>query len=158
MILGVDPGRAKVGWALVREDINGFDPAALILSGVVPSAEADAFASVWSSPAEEWEERLSSVGKVYERRSPVPERGSLTLVVLGGGTGSAEMRPRFRLPVVTVDERGTTLLAGKLYWRLHEPALWQRLLLPRFMWLPPREVDDLAAWAIAVSGAAKSKK
>ena len=53
--------------------------------------------------------------------------------------------------IITVDERNTTLEARSLYWRLHRPGIFVRLL-PEGMRVPPRVIDDLAAWAVALRG------
>lgn len=73
-------------------------------------------------------------------------------VVVGSGTGSAELLARLAARGVEaqlVDERGTTLEARDLYFRDHPPRpplAW----LPRGLWVPPRPVDDYAAYAIAL--------
>ncbi|MDR3231544.1 MAG: hypothetical protein LBT65_08885 [Synergistaceae bacterium] len=75
-------------------------------------------------------------------------------MALGNGTGSreaAECVMRFGLKMFLVDERGTTLAARDLYWKLHRPGLWRRCL-PRSLWAPPGILDDMAAWAIALRG------
>jgi hypothetical protein len=47
----------------------------------------------------------------------------------------------------TADEYGTTLKGRELYWKLHPPkGLWK--LVPTSLRTPPRDIDDLAAWAI----------
>jgi hypothetical protein len=143
MILGVDPGRNKMGWALTTSEGN------LILSGVCPVTELDVFLKALSRPAGEWEKELSVW--IYERRSFVRETG-LRYAALGNGTGSREIASRFAqfdLKTVLIEEKGSTLMARDLYWRFHCPAWWQRCL-PRSLWIPPREVDDLAAWSIAL--------
>ncbi|MDR1048357.1 MAG: hypothetical protein LBL51_01275, partial [Synergistaceae bacterium] len=143
--LGLDPGRNKAGWALVGR--NG----GLILSGLFPVSETEAFLEVWFCPAKDWERGLAAW--TVERRFPVPGSGEgVECAVLGDGTGSREMaevlrRMGFRTKLV--DERGTTLAAQKLYWALHAPRWWQ-CCLPRFMRFPPRSVDDLAAWAVVL--------
>jgi hypothetical protein len=45
------------------------------------------------------------------------------------------------------DERMTTLEARGLYWALHPPRGMYRII-PKSLRVPPRNLDDLAAWAI----------
>jgi RNase H-fold protein (predicted Holliday junction resolvase) len=75
------------------------------------------------------------------------QQGLIAAVVLGNGTGSSHWQQQLaclRLPVVLVDEAGTTLAARQRYWQLEPPRGWQRLL-PKGMRLPPRDVDDVVA-------------
>ncbi len=149
MILGLDPGRDKVGWAFV-----GLDKA-LLLSGIFPASDRALFWRALRASSRD-EEALSAW--VLER----PFRGSgfpfPSAFVVGKGTCGDELvadlrRQAFGCRVLCVDERNTTLEARELYWRLHAPSWWQRFL-PRALWIPPRPLDDLAAWAIAMRGEA----
>lgn len=115
---GLDPGRSKCG--LVRSDQDGLE----ILSAGVLEPEI-----CWRQ-LEQW-----------------CQQGLIAAVVLGNGTGSSHWQQqlaRLRLPVVLVDEAGTTLAARQRYWQLEPPRGWQRLL-PKGMRLPPRDVDDVVA-------------
>jgi hypothetical protein len=147
MILGIDPGRDKTGWALVHRGGE------LVLSGIVLASEAELFSEIWICPASEWQEAL--VAWTYERRSSVScfdNVPGLEYIALGDGTGSHEMARKFcrlNVKLVLVNEKRTTLEARDRYWMLHQPALWQRCL-PRRLRIPPRAVDDLAAWVIAL--------
>jgi hypothetical protein len=138
-----------MGWALVPEGGN------LLLSGMLPAGDFSFFMAAFALPSSKWAEE---VGRwTYERVSDVPEGERIECVVLGNGTGSAkteEQLARLGIRVLLVDERGTTLAARDLYWRRHSPAPWQRLL-PRCLRLPPRILDDMAAWAIALRGVEK---
>ena len=143
MILGLDPGRNKIGWALV--DCEG----KLILSGIFLVSELEVFLEILERPADKWEEELAFW--THERQSSVPE-SEVAYVALGDGTGSRDTAlrlGRLRRRMVLVDERETTLAARELYWRLHGPVWWQRIL-PRSLRIPPRNVDDMAAWGIAL--------
>jgi hypothetical protein len=149
VILGIDPGRSKIGWALATLEGN------LILSGTCLIKDLDAFLGVLKRPADKWEKELA--GWVCERflSASDPE---LDYIALGDGTGSGEIAVRcaqFDLKTVCVGEKGTTIAARDLYWRFHRPAWWQRWL-PRSLWVPPRNVDDFAAWAIVLRSVAKS--
>jgi hypothetical protein len=145
VILGLDPGRGKTGFAFVGAD------GALVLSGIFPSRDGEGF---WAAlNGGECHESDSFAPWLRERPSGVQVGFTLTRVAVGNGTcGSAlcaEARRRVRCPVAKVDECGTTLEARTLYWRLHRPAWWQSLL-PYGLRVPPRPLDDLAAWAIVL--------
>lgn len=74
----------------------------------------------------------------------------LAAVVLGNGTSSRQWQrdladlADLAVPVLLVDEWGTTLAARQRYWQLWPPRGWRRLL-PTGLRLPPRDLDDLAA-------------
>jgi len=71
----------------------------------------------------------------------------LAAVVLGNGTSSRQWQRDLvdlALPVLLVDEWGTTLAARQRYWQLWPPRGWRRLL-PVGLRLPPRDLDDVAA-------------
>ena len=70
----------------------------------------------------------------------------MSVVVLGDGTGSHHWQQRLagELPVLLVDERGSTLAARSRYWQL-EPARGWRRLLPEGLRQPPRDWDDVVA-------------
>jgi RNase H-fold protein (predicted Holliday junction resolvase) len=114
----LDPGRSKCG--LVRCDAGGTE----ILSAGVLDPE-----SCWQQ-LQQWQ-----------------QQGLIAAVVLGNGTGSDHWRQRLTqltLPVLLVDEAGTTLAARQRFWQL-EPARGWRRLLPQGLRLPPRDVDDVVA-------------
>ena len=144
MILGVDPGRDKIGWALVDYDGDLFS------SGICSVSEQELFLTALSRGPGHWEHELSPW--VTEKKglcATQPE--GLSLVAIGDGTGSREavkLFERLGIQIVVVDESGTTLEARGLYWSLHVLPWWKRRL-PRIMWFPPRPLDDLAAWVIA---------
>lgn len=73
-------------------------------------------------------------------------------VVLGDGTGSralaAALRGRGLCPEL-VDETGTSEMARLLYWRRYPPRGVGRLV-PVGLRVPPRPIDDFAAYAIAL--------
>lgn len=149
LILGLDPGHDKIGFAFV--DVGG----ELLLSGILPSKDREAFWALLRRKdcavrtlAPWLKERLNDVEK---------ERFIPKLIVLGNGTCSdvlaRELRACAPCGLLVVDERDTTLEARTLYWRLHRPTLWQ-MLLPRGLRVPLRPLDDLAAWAIALRGMA----
>lgn len=73
-------------------------------------------------------------------------------VVVGGGTGSRKLAATLRAvghePEV-IDEASTTIEARVLYY-LHNPPRGLTRLLPRGMRSPPVQLDDFAAYAIAL--------
>ena len=143
-VLGVDPGRDKIGWALVDYDGN------LFLSGICPISEQEFFLTALTRSSDRWEHELSPW--VTEKAGTCVSRAEkLSVVAVGNGTGGSEavkLFERLGVQMVVVDEDGTTLEAQRLYWRLHVPSWWQRCL-PRVMRFPSRPLDDLAALAIA---------
>ena len=149
VVLGLDPGRDKIGFAAARRDKS------LLFSGILPSRED----AVWERALgrEEGIKEIFEIFSPWLRECPASNTKGLklSLIVVGNGTCSGLLLQRVRrcakCEVLCVDERGTTLEARKLYWRLHRPAWWQRLL-PQGIRVPPRPLDDLAAWAIAHRG------
>ncbi len=122
MILGIDPGTRKCGYALVA--VCGQAPAEL---GIVATGELAA-----------------AMQEVVRRFAP-------SAIALGGGTHARAVGEQLALlgiPVEIVDERATTLLARQRYFAAHPPSGWRRLV-PRGMLLPPRPIDDYAAVLIA---------
>lgn len=144
VILGLDPGRDKTGWALVRSTGD------LVFSGIFPTPETSVFLKIAGMPPQLWEEKFSVW--LCERRASITGKDTIECIAVGNGTGSGEIVRKANesgLKTFLVDETGTTLKARELYWRLHRPAWWQRCL-PRSLRVPPRVLDDLAAWAIAL--------
>ena len=143
MVLGIDPGRDKIGWALANYDGD------LFLSGICLVSEQEFFLTALTSGSDRWEYELSPwVTEKTGTRVWQPEK--LSLVAVGNGTGSpmaVKLFERLGVQITVVDESGTTLEARGLYWSLHVPCWWQKCL-PRAMRFPPRPLDDLAAWVI----------
>lgn len=116
-LAGLDPGRSKCG--LVLTDASRcFVVEALVLS-----------------PEASWE-RL----QLWQRRP------GLAAVVVGNGTGSGSWCQRLGslLPLITVEEWGSTLAARERFWQLEQPRGWRRLL-PVGLRQPPRDWDDVVA-------------
>jgi hypothetical protein len=141
MLAGIDPGREKFGWAMVESDGR------LLLSGIAPRGDFNtwleaATAGTTGGFAEWVRERY-----FFELQLPPCEK-----ILLGSGTGMKEMAEKIRLknePFETVPEAYSTLRARKLYWILHPPRGLVRLL-PLSFRVPPRPVDDLAAWRLVL--------
>jgi len=146
MLLGIDPGKSKCGWALVHHD------GSLYASGIIPS----------HIPAE-WFEALALVGEQRIRllqpwiseKSDFSSNEHVTSIILGAGTGSKEIKEQLEnkyshSKIVLIEEKFTTLKARNLYWNLHPPIGFRRFL-PMFLLNPSRDIDDLAAWAIVLN-------
>ena len=145
MLLGIDPGINKCGWALVN--FNG----TLYASGIIPS----------DMPVD-WFLALSLVGELRVRllqpwtKEP-PDSFSdenVACIILGTGTGSKRIKEQLKnyyseSEIILTEEKFTTLKARDLYWQLHPPRGFWRLLPISILGIP-RDIDDLAAWAIAL--------
>jgi RNase H-fold protein (predicted Holliday junction resolvase) len=121
LVLGIDPGRSKAGFAVLRSD------GGVIASGIEP------------------------LGALRDRLSPIVAGGGIDTIALGRGTNSRAVRgllDGLGLPIVWVDEFETSRLARTLYFADHPPRGWRRLI-PVGLQLPDRPVDDYAAIAIA---------
>ncbi|MEA3508187.1 MAG: hypothetical protein U9R40_04615 [Synergistota bacterium] len=139
MIVSVDPGTCKFGWAVAN------DQGDLAASGVMHADDLEGLFDILLSfdaaslkkAAEEWIPRNLCLE-------------SEMVLLLGSGTGH---RPFLKLleerglSPVMVAEDYSTLEARKSYWRLHPPTGFRKLL-PESMRAPPRPIDDLAAWII----------
>ena len=140
MILAFDPGRDKTGFALIKDDGE------LIFSGIFPSSERKKFfEALLNESVDEF---------IIEKISETPNFiGHVKFIAIGNGTSSKEFyqeaERNLKLEIKIVDERNTTLEARNLYWKIHKPNFWTRLL-PKGLRVPPRVLDDLAAWAIAI--------
>ena len=136
MYLGIDPGRQKFGWALTEE--NG----AFCASGIVQADELELFAQIVAEAPE----------KLIDWRieGEVPLGFRVRKVFCGDGTGHAaylETLLAWQLDAELVQETNTTLEARDLYWKLHRPTGLRRLV-PVSLLVPPRCIDDLAAYCI----------
>lgn len=139
-LLGIDPGREKFGWAF------GSVEKGLLCSGI---GEAVSF-HLWVAEVLK-EKNFAPLRKTL--REGAPENlvfpGDFR-IVLGSGTGSpffGNILKEALCPFCWGEEAYSTMEARKLYWDLHPPQGIRRLL-PRSLLVPPRPVDDLAAWHI----------
>jgi RNase H-fold protein (predicted Holliday junction resolvase) len=122
MLLGVDPGTRKCGYAIIER--LGAPPLTLGIA-----------------PLDEFRERLESLRRAWP----------IEIVAIGAGTNASVVSTAVReagLPFVLVDERETTLQARARFFVDHPPRGWRRLV-PRGMLLPDRPIDDYAALLIA---------
>ena len=142
MILALDPGRDKTGFAFV--DMQGN----LLASGIFASSERDRFFENFDGTISFLEGNAENIANSHVK-----------FIALGDGTGSREFHDYVKrvtdCEIKIVNERNTTLEARSLYWRLHKPNLLMRLI-PRNMRVPARILDDLAAWAIALRALRKN--
>lgn len=134
---GIDPGRYKIGVAFVEGE-------RLLFSAIIPkSAETFLFRSL--------KDRNWEILHPWKKEGDIKylEERMLEKIYLGNGTSSEELRELLSgiSEFEITDEYGTTLKGRELYWKLHPPKrLWK--LIPTSLRTPPREIDDLAAWAI----------
>ncbi|NLI76595.1 MAG: RuvX/YqgF family protein [Candidatus Riflebacteria bacterium] len=123
VVLAVDPGTDKIGWAVVGYDLRVHE-------------QGIAFVS----------EFHRVVKRVIAERRP-------EIMVMGAGTAGALVMKvlcdlQVELPVRIGDEYKTTEEARRRYFADHPPTgLWR--LVPLGLQLPPRPVDDYAAVIIA---------
>ena len=149
IVLGIDPGRDKTGFAFA--DSQG----ALIASGIFPTNQHMGFFAAVKAGRKSLTQWLTEGDS-----DSLPEdlTASVKFIAVGDGTHSRDFAELLRnnLPctLLTVDERNTTLEARNLYWTIHTPSFWTRLL-PEGLRVPNRVLDDLAAWAIALRGLKK---
>ena len=125
--MGVDPGSAKCGIAVVERQQTGHPR---ILFRSVVSTENIA-------------EEIQSVERAFN-----PD-----VVVVGDGTRSKPIQAAIReaLPgksMLIVDERDTSIRARERYW-MENPRRWWRRFLPSTLLTPPDPVDDYVAVIIA---------
>lgn len=121
-VLGIDPGTRKAGFALI--DPGAASPLAM---GIEP------------------------VASLIPRLEPLVKECRLRAVALGAGTNAALLRgllEAFGAPVHLIDETDTTYRARALYFVDHPPRGWRRLI-PLGLQVPPRPIDDYAAFLIA---------
>ena len=138
--LSVDPGIQKFGWAFMEGQL-------LLCSGISPTSSIAVFLKNIEEYRWEYLDDFILEGKLDIVRGKCVDR-----VFLGDGTGMNMFKAHLRgvFPDVTVvDERNSTLEARLTYWELHPPRGWRRLL-PMSLQTPPRPVDDLAAYGIAL--------
>ena len=122
MILGIDPGTRKCGYAVIAS--AGAKPAAI---GIVETGALPDFVR----------------GLISQH--------PIDTIALGSGTHAppvAALLAGCGLPVHIVNEHETTLRARARYFTDCPPRGWRRLV-PRGMLLPPRPIDDYAALLIA---------
>ena len=119
-VLAIDPGREKCGVAV------------LAAGGSILTQEIVATAAL-----------ADAVDTLATAHDPI--------IIMGNGTTSTEAQARIEAlgrTVTLVDEYRTTDAAKQLYWEVHPPCGWRRLV-PRGMLVPPVPVDDFVAVILA---------
>mgnify|MGYP002654654466 CR=1 FL=1 len=122
--IGFDPGKDKCGLALRQERAGA--TGVILLRSVVASSQA-----------------IDQIRQWLETYPP-------QAVILGDRTTSKQWQAKLRQafpdgpPIVTVNERNSTLEARDRYWVYHPPRGLARLI-PLGMRTPPVPVDDLVA-------------
>ena len=142
MILAFDPGRDKTGFAVVNSDGE------LIFSGIFLSSQREKFFENFLTGKNLDEFIIENPENFSDFQNLRPR---IDFIVIGNGTRSKEFLESAKIlnfEIKIVDERNTTLEARNLYWKLHKPGFFTRLL-PKGLRVPHRVLDDLAAWAIA---------
>ena len=141
LILGIDPGRDKTGFAFVNFEGE------LISSGIFISSEREKFFDILINN-ENISEYIIEGGHENLMKS-------VSFIAVGNGTNSKNfydfMKNKLKneIEIKVFDEKNTTLEARKLYWKIHKPGFFVKLL-PENMRVPKRILDDLAAWAIVL--------
>lgn len=128
-LLAIDPGRQKCGIAVV-EFRDAIDRDGTILFRAIEAADS-----------------------LRERLHPIVEEFAPGEIALGNSTASPDLLRDLPLlfphiAVVSVGEAHSTLEARALYWRVHAPRGWRRLV-PLSLQTPPEAIDDFAAVVIA---------
>jgi len=123
LYLGIDPGKDKCGFALLKNDQTP------VLLEIVGTKEFDKF-----------------LKELYDEYR-------FGLIILGTGTYSRKIEKRIRKlnlsPVVLIDEKNTTIQAEKRF-REDHPLKGYKKFLNKFLdWRPAENVDDYAAFIIA---------
>jgi RNase H-fold protein (predicted Holliday junction resolvase) len=126
MLIGFDPGRDKCGVAIMAPSSVKPSQGEVLLHEVVASAQAI--------------DRLRQLIQTY---APIAR------LILGDQTASKFWRAQLSaafpgLPIVTVDERHSSLEARDRYWQMYPSTGWMRLL-PQGLKQPPRPIDDIVA-------------
>lgn len=134
---GIDPGRHKIGVAFTEGD-------RLLFSAIIPKLSEEVL--LLSFKKRNWEAL-----DVWKKEGDLKflEGRVLEKIFLGNGTSSEDLNKLLGsiCELEITDEYGTTLKGRELYWKLHPPkGLWK--LVPLSLRTPPRDIDDLAAWAI----------
>jgi hypothetical protein len=132
----IDPGREKFGVALGT-------PEKLDFAAIMPRAELNTALDCLKSG------NCASLG-AWATEGNNTDAGAFELIFIGDGTSHGEyvkLMNAKNIEYKIIAERMTTLEARGLYWTLHPPTGLARLI-PLSLRVPPRPIDDFAAWAI----------
>jgi len=149
IVLGIDPGSCKCGYAVVSLNANEDSPktACRVPVSGIPAPAAESL-----SPKIELIEKgivkLEDLSKILTRLAELnPE-----LIVLGDGTNVKKIQETIEkifpnIPVEIEKERDTTLKARERYFKEHPPkGIWK--LVPISLQTPSDPIDDYAALLI----------
>ena len=134
---GIDPGRHKIGVAFAEGD-------RLLFTAIIPKSSEEVLLK--SLKENNW--KVLVIWRKEGDLKYMKDR-KLEKICLGNGTSSEELSRLLSgiCELEITDEYGTTLKGREMYWKLHPPkGLWK--LIPVSLRTPPRDIDDLAAWAI----------
>lgn len=125
-ILAIDPGNAKCGIAVVRDE----DGKMRMIHG-----------------------EIVETPQLADALLRLKEEHEFDLVVIGNGTTSrtAQEVVRQTLPgraILIVDEKDTSIRARERYWEYHPRRGWRRLI-PSSLQVPPEPVDHYVALILA---------
>lgn len=143
---GIDPGQDKFGLAITEND-------ELLFSAVIPIERLENTVALlssgrWSGLSVWGQEKFISPVEL----DSIGEQAKSMFFYIGNGTGSEAVQKRMReagLRCLIIDESYTTEEGRVLYWHLHQPrGLWR--FVPTTLRVPPRPIDDMAAWAIII--------
>lgn len=140
-LLALDPGKNKFGWAFVA--LQGD----LLASGIIPCLRLEELLDGLLNG-----DLRQLAPAIRERRGNAERLDPPGTILLGSGTARKilEIALVSRGRVFTiVEEAYTTLEARRLFWKLHPPGFFARWI-PESLRVPPRPIDDLAAWALAL--------
>ena len=119
--LGVDPGKSKVGLAVVNQHLE-------FIAGLI--VEKNNFTK-----------EIKRLEQSYEFKK----------VILGDGTYCdclITILKKMSFEYIIIDESNSTLIAKEEYWENNPPSGLKKLL-PISLQSPPRAIDDYAAFVIA---------
>lgn len=139
MLLGIDPGKSKTGWAMVDEGGN------LYASGIIRNKSKAEIAEIIHSRNWKDLETGRTEGQPLEFSDI-----SVKKVIIGKGTTSEDLKREFEIrgiEFVETDESNTTLGSRQEYWNINKPCMLRRLI-PFLKQFPPRDTDDIAALLI----------
>lgn len=121
-ILGLDPGREKIGLAILDKSTG-----AILWRAIIAPADL--------------EKTLQTLSHEIETVALGDSTASAQVRAKVEKTC-----PNWKIEIV--DERGSTLEARELYWQANPPRGWRKLV-PLSLQMPPKPLDDFAAAVIA---------
>ena len=127
-VLGLDPGSQKMGLAVWDTGSH-----TILQRTIAPATDIDGLLALIAT----WEYEVIAVGNATGGRQ-----------VTGLLKGAQQRGELPRVPILSVDERNSTLEGRQLYWKAVPRTGWRRLV-PLGLQTPPVPVDDFAAAVVA---------